>query len=101
MRVDRPTPEAYPVLYDDDDNVLSDPNAEHGVDVDAPPDDERAPHPPLGGRGSGVEAWRAYAAEVGLAGAEDLPKGEIVAQLRTLGIIAAGPTPDDDEGDGD
>jgi hypothetical protein len=45
MRVERPSPDAYPILYDDDGRVLSDPNAEHEV-REPGPDPEPSPEEP-------------------------------------------------------
>jgi hypothetical protein len=98
MRIERPSPEALPVVYDDDGRVLSDPN-DPGREQHE--DEEGAPEPPpLSGRGSGAGAWRDFARQVGL-DAEDLPKGEIVAQLRSLGVVPPGDdVVDDDDGEG-
>ncbi len=97
MRVDRPTPTSYPITYDDDGEVLSDPNREQ-VDV-AARDEDRPKPPPLGGRGSSVQAWRRFAKDVvGLADADRLDRDEIVAQLRSVGIV---PSRDEDGDDTD
>ena len=99
MRIERPDPDSLPVVYDDEGHVLSNPNdpstewTPEGV--------EPTPQaPPLTGRGSGVDAWRDFARHHELAGADDLPKPELVAQLRALGAIPGGPAIDDDDDTG-
>lgn len=48
-------------------------------------DDEGPNPPPQGGAGSGIEAWRAYADELGVEVAESATRDDIVAAVRKAG----------------
>jgi hypothetical protein len=85
MRVERPSPDAYPILYDDDGRVLSDPNAEHEGREPEPglePSPEE-PKPPA--RSAKKEDWEAYAGEVGIVVEDSDTKDEIIAKLTSVG----------------
>jgi hypothetical protein len=65
---------------------MAEPVVDDGVEVSTPPEPESRVAPPLSGPGSGVKAWREYAAEETDSSVEDwaeMSRDEIVERLNT------------------
>ena len=91
-----PSDDGLPVVRDNDSGaILDSPYESAPVIAD---DGEELTPPPLSGRGSGREAWAAYAEAVGLVVEDGTPKSEIVERLRSLGTVAPGDLADDEDG---
>lgn len=87
MRVERPDPDAYPIVYADDGTVLSDPNAEHRGEVVDPDDDDEDDRPEQPALGSTREKWADYATALGYVVPDDAGRDEIIAQMRSVGAV--------------
>ena len=91
-----PSDDGLPVVRDNDtDRIIDSPYGSAPVTTD---EGEELTPPPLSGRGSGRDAWAAYADSVGLVVEDGTPKSEIVEQLRSLGSVAPGDAADDEDG---
>lgn len=89
MRVVRPSDDAYPVVYDDEGRVISDPNAEHaGLEPEPPaetePEDDTPKAPP---RSAKKAAWVDYAEALGVDLGPDDTKEEIMAKLSSIRAV--------------
>ena len=92
-----PSDDGLPVMRDGaTDKVIDSPYESAPAVVDD--QGEELITPPLSGRGSGRDAWAAYAQAVGLVVDDGTPKGEIVEQLRSLGSVAPGDAVDNEDG---
>ncbi|MGW0015521.1 hypothetical protein ACWDVX_37955 [Streptomyces tendae] len=60
-------------------------HAWEGTDDDAEPDAPKAP--PRSGRGSGVDAWRAYAEGNGYDTDDEMSRDDVIALLEREGVI--------------
>lgn len=85
-----------PVAEKIGDHAWDDDGEVRGEDVHEPVDEDTNPGPkapapveapPRSGRGSGVDAWRAFAEQNGLDVDEDRTRDEIVADLEERGVI--------------
>lgn len=99
MRVERDEETGLCVVYDAQTGAVlhhpHEPERLAGASADGSGD---APQPPpLRGRGSGLDAWRDYAAGQGLSVGDDVTRDELVAQLRATGAIPTGDEPGDDD----
>ncbi|WP_406337373.1 hypothetical protein [Streptomyces sp. NBC_00649] len=63
------------------------------ADDDQDADDDQAPAaseaPPRSGRGSGIEAWRAFAEQHGVDVAEDATRDDVIAACEAAGLTEA------------
>lgn len=79
---------AVEVSPDTTDNTQQPPADDKDEDdeTEAPADGENVPVPPKSGKGSGVNAWRAYAASKGIEFDDDMKVAEIIEALAAENI---------------
>ncbi|HEV2071103.1 MAG TPA: hypothetical protein VGR26_15035 [Acidimicrobiales bacterium] len=75
MRIERPDPDGYPIIYADDGTVLSDPNEEHKrLRAEAP------------AKSAAKDEWISYAETVGVPVQDADTKDDIIARLADAGL---------------
>lgn len=70
--------------------AITNPNAWEEAPVGIPAARTAGGEPPRAGKGSGRDAWAAYAAEHGVDVPEDASRDDIIAELEQRGVVSPG-----------